>query len=298
MPRTTWNDLNGDLAFQAGELGGLLARSGSLLTSVDPDLTAPYTNEVTLGADRELFPGLRLSVNATYRQERNVYGSREVGIPADAFSPVTVTDVGRDGLAGTGDERQLTLFDQNPATLGQNRFVVSNTDQLDGESKGLEITATKRFSNRWQMVGGYTLSKATTNAVTVTSPNDLVNSRGVTDFDRTQMLKLSGSYVLPREITVSSNFRAQTSTPDALTATYRLTQGNVTVNAEPRGDSRLPALVTLDARLAKTFRLGGNRSIEALLDAYNLTNANTAWQSTRSREESTSAKAATRPRPC
>lgn len=273
----TWNDLNGDLTFQGGELGSLLSRSGSLITSMSQDLTAPRTDEITLGADRELIPGLRFSASATYRRERNVYTSQEVGIPANAFRPVSVVDIGRDGLANTGDEQSLVLYDQDPATLGQNRFVIANTDKLNGESKGLELTATKRFSHRWQMVAGYTLSKATTDALTLTSPNDLVNSRGVTDFDRTHMLKLTGSYMLPHDVMLSSNFRAQTGTPYARTATYRLTQGNVTVNAEPRGDNRLPGLTTVDARVAKTFKLTGARSIEVLVDAYNLTNANTAW---------------------
>ena len=55
-----------------------------------------------------------------------------------------------------------------------------------------------------------------------------------------------------------------------------LNQGVITVYAEPREDSeRLDTLKTLDLRGSKQFRLKGNRTFEALVEVYNLFNANT-----------------------
>ncbi|MGH9346706.1 MAG: TonB-dependent receptor [Vicinamibacterales bacterium] len=272
-----WNDLNGDLIFQPGELGALLSRSGGSFTDMDPDLRQPHTDELSAGVDHELIPGLRLSANFTYRQERDLYAEQDVGVPASAYRLVSLADLGRDGRPGTGDEGTIGLWDQNPATLGQSAFVIANSEALNRNYRGLEITATKRFSDRWQMVGGYTLSRAVANALAVTSPNSLVNSRGVTDFDRPHIFKLTGSYLLPGDVTVSGNFRTQSGAAQARTATYRLSQGNVTVNVEPRGAARLDPMTTVEARLSKSFSLGGERSLELLVDAYNLANASTAW---------------------
>ncbi len=272
-----WNDVNGDLMFQPNEQGALLSRSGSLITSMDPDIRQPYTDEVSAGVDHELISGLRLSANFTYRRERDLYDSEDVGVPASTYRQIGVTDIGRDGLANTGDEATLFLWDQDPATLGRNRFVITNSGALNREYRGLEVTATKRLSDRWQLVSGYTLSRAVANAVTMSSPNNLVNSRGAAEFDRTHIFKITGSYVLPRDVWLSGNFRTQSGAPVARTATYRLTQGNVTVNAETPDSMRLDALTTIDVRVAKTFQLSENRDIEVLLDAYNVANASTAW---------------------
>jgi hypothetical protein len=272
-----WHDLNDDLVFQTGELGALLSRSGGSFTDMDPDLRQPHTDELSVGVDHELVPGLRLSASFTYRQERDLYAEQDVGVPASAYRLMTVADIGRDGLPDTGDEGSIGIWDQDRATLGQNRFLISNSDALNRNYRGLEITATKRFSNRWQMVAGYTLSRAVANALAVESPNDLVNGYGVTEFDRPHMFKLTGSYLLPRDVTISGNFRAQSGAAQARTATYRLTQGNVTVNVEPRGAARLDPMTTVDARISKAFSIGAERTIELLVDAYNLMNASTAW---------------------
>ncbi len=272
-----WNDINGDLKFQPGEAGALLSRSGGLLTSMDPNLKWPFTDELSAGVDRELIPGLRFSASVTYRRERNQYDSLDVGVPASAYTLVNVADVGPDGFANTGDERTISLWDQDRATLGQNRFLITNSDALNREYRGLELTGSKRLSDRWQMVAGYTLSRAVANAISIANPNTLVNSRGVTEFDRTHIVKVSGSYELPHQIALSGNFRSQSGAPIARTATYRLTQGNVTVNVEQPGATRLDPLTTVDARVSKSFRLGSGRDVELLLDAYNLANANTTW---------------------
>jgi hypothetical protein len=71
--------------------------------------------------------------------------------------------------------------------------------------------------------------------------------------------------------------RAQSGLPITRTVTIEnLTQGNVTVNAEPRGSVTLPKLATLDVRLGRFFELGRQR-LELSMDVYNLTNANTVY---------------------
>lgn len=273
-----WADVNGDLKFQAGELGALLSRAGGSLTAFQDGIVRPKTNEVAGSVDHELLSGLRLTAAFTYRTERERYGTVDIGVPFSAYGLVTVRDIGRDGLANTADDRDFEVFDQDPATRGQNRFVIANSEGLNQTYRGLEITAAKRLSNRWQMLAGYTLSRTIVNAENVRNPNDLINSRGPSAFDRTHTFKLTGSYELPYGVGLSGNFRTQSGRPITRVATFTLTQGPVTVNVEPSGNEQLTAMTTLDLRVSKTFRLGSTQDLEVMLDGYNLTNANTTYE--------------------
>ncbi len=276
--RYVWNDLNGDLRYQAGERGNLLSRGGGLTTSYDPDLDRSFTDEVSAGVDHELIPNLRLSVIFTYRKEKDQYGNHDLGVPFGAYTLVTAADIGRDGLAGTADDKTIQVWNQNRDTLGQNRVVITNNDLLSQTYRGLEVTANKRFSNRWLMLVGYTFSKTDVETDGVANPNQLINTKGPVGIDRTHTLKASGSYLLPRDWYVSGNFRTQTGPP--ITRTVRITglnQGAITVNAEERGSERLDYLTTVDARVSKILKVRGRQELELNLDAYNIANVNTVW---------------------
>ena len=53
-------------------------------------------------------------------------------------------------------------------------------------------------------------------------------------------------------------------------------QNNLSINAEERGSVLLPVLGSLDIRAGRFFNFGKNR-VEATMDVYNLTNANTTF---------------------
>lgn len=273
-----WNDNNRDLHYQDGERGALLSRAGSLISSFDPKIKRPYTHELTVGFDRELIPNLKLSVTGILRLERQNFGNVDVGVPFSAFTPVQRTDIGRDGVAGTADDATITVYDQDRATLGQNRLLITNDDRLNSDYKGLEITATKRFSRRWQMVAGYTVGKAEVTATNVQNPNNLVNAKGPINEDRTHIFKLSGQVVLPWQVYFAPNLLVLTGAPVTRTANFALTQGNVSVNAEPRGNFRLDTRKQIDVRVAKVFKLNLRHEIEVSVDGYNLTNSAYVWE--------------------
>ncbi len=274
-----WNDLNNDLKFQPNEAGDVLAPAAALLTSIDPDLKAPYTDEFLLTLERELMPDFRLSGIVSFRRERRQVGLKDVTstwLPTPAEDPETGASI--------------TVFNKTPESFGVEQFRVINSEQLDQDFRGFEIIANKRLSNRWEMLGSYSVSRAIQEQVTVTGdifgfsaipvdPNNAVNARGPIFWDRTHILKLSGSYLLPHDILASANLLVQSGpvftrtmiTPDTL-----LNQGPITVFAEPRDESdRLDTLKTLDLRGSKQFKLKNGRAFEALVEVYNLFNSNT-----------------------
>src|SRR6185295_11535522 len=178
-----------------------------------------------------------------------------------------------------------------------NPAFITNDPTAVGTYKGLELTLTKRLSNRWQMLAGYTLSKSQINGISVdVSPNFLINANGnitsdgavggasrcgicgAANADRPNQFKLTGMYLLPfHDVIVSGNFRAQQGPAFTRQISRSLNFGAAqTINLEPLGSTRIDTLTTIDLRLGKLFKFN-NRSLEASVDFDNLANAATAF---------------------
>lgn len=107
------------------------------------------------------------------------------------------------------------------------------------------------------------------------TPNGLINARGKSFWDRTNQLKLLGTYFAPHGIRISGVLRYQTGQPYTRTFTVAgLNQGTITVFAEPAGSQRLPNVTTADLTFAKSFSVGNGR-LEGSFDLFNIANANT-----------------------
>lgn len=296
----TWNDLNGDRTFQNGEQTGTpvvsaVVVNNQILTSIDPEFSRPYTDEFSGGVDRELMANFKVSAVYTYRREKNTQASFNPDNPY-ATTLTEAIDPGLDGAVGTSDDSTYGYYARlSPA----NRTIITNDPRVTQSYKGLEITVTKRFSNRWQMLAGYTRSKNRIDNISLdTSPNFLINANGnispdasvagssrcsgcgASNADRPNQFKLTGMYLVPfHDIILSGNFSVQQGPP----ATRQISRAvgfatNQIINLEPLGSSRLDTLTKVDLRVGKLFRFGNNRSVEATVDFDNLTNAATVWQ--------------------
>jgi hypothetical protein len=288
----TWNDANGDRHFQPGEQTGtpVITRVDTSTVSFDPDYRRPYTDEYATGLDHELLPAVRLSVVYTYRRERDVQASSNPANPYDTFL-TTSPDSGRDGIANTADDGTFQFYNRTSTAVNQTFF--TNDRNYLQTYKGLEITATKRMSNRWQVLAGYTFSKSRIEGLSVnTNPNFLINATGPlagqaniggTNFngqigDRPHQFKLTGTYLTTWwDIGLAGNFNSQSGAPFTRQVSVRQTAGgSSTVNVEPLGSERLPTRTVMDLRVFKLFNFG-NRSLEGSVDFNNIWNANTAW---------------------
>jgi hypothetical protein len=281
-----WNDANGDHKFQLGEQTGIpvvtaVLVNGQILTSIDPNFSRPYTDEYAFGVDRELMANFKLSTVFTYRREKNLQVSMNPDNPY-ATTLTSAVDPGPDGFTGTADDSTYGFYQRISAA---NRTVITNDPNVLQSYKGLEITATKRLSNRWQMLAGYTLSKNKIEDVSIdTSPNFLINANGnitgTANADRPNQFKLTGMYILPlHDVIVSGNLRVQQGPPVTRQISRALAiGGSQTINLEPLGNTRLDTLTTVDVRVGKLFKFPNNRNMEATIDFDNLTNSATVWQ--------------------
>lgn len=301
----TWNDRNGDLQYQSGELGEVIfAFGGSSITTVNGDLKRPRTDEFTAGLEFQLPQNVHLSVDGIFRWGSQLVATTEVGIPLDTgYTPATAVDPGPDATAGTSDDRTIGVFNLKPELAGKNSRLVTNPDGFDTSFKGLEVTLQKRFTNRWQGLLGYSLSKDDLSRAGVgfsqfgggeeesagagtgggfTDPNQAINNdEGPSFFDRRHSFKLSGSYQIPRiDVNLAAVVKLQTGVPYARVITVSadvngvaFNQGPITVFAEPRGERRIETLKYVDFRVSKFFAFRRSQQIEVMLDMFNLFNA-------------------------
>ena len=95
-------------------------------------------------------------------------------------------------MVGTADDGTYGFYQRLSAA---NRTLITNDPNVLQSYKGLEITLTKRFSNRWQMLAGYTLSKNRhRRRQRRHSPNLLINANGnITGDGRTPTGRTSSS---------------------------------------------------------------------------------------------------------
>ena len=283
----TWNDANGDLIFQPGEQVGAPTATSipgfatlQFVGRTTLDVKRPFRNELTAGVDHELIPDLRLSATWIQRQEHDPFANIEIGIPFDYYDPVQRADPGRDGIAGTSDDAMITVFNMRLPVIPSVQ-ILGNDDRLAQRYKGLDLTASKRYSNGWTFIAGYTWSRTEVDATDVTNPNALVNARGRAGIDRAHNFKLTGSYLLPWDVLVGGNLRYLSGEPITrvvgIPGLNQAPTGNVNVLAEPRGSDLLPGLLTMDLRAGKIFRVGAQQ-FQFDVDVYNLSNENTVYQ--------------------
>ena len=170
--------------------------------------------------------------------------------------------------------------------------VRDNVDYLDTTYKGVEFTATKRFSTKWQMQAGFTLGKnegGVSGGTDLNDPNNTVYPTGIIGNDSETAFRLSGSYLLPFDINVSGSMIANNGYPYvstfnltravAATQGIALTRASQAIQLSERGDERYDNVTMFDIRLSRTFRFGG-RSFQPQIDFFNITNADTVVNTT------------------
>jgi hypothetical protein len=295
-----WNDKNGDNQFQPGEEGMLMSRFGGQYSNIDPDLKAPYTDEFTIGADVDFGEKMKVGLTLMHRYEHRLVETTNVGVPASAYTPVTILDRGGDDKAGTFDDQLITVYNQDPSTLGKDFYQLTNPPNFRDFYQGLELTAESsgllrglylQFSFAAFMSVGMASQKGEELEYDqgvignlFDNPNTLINADGRLFFDRAFLGKLAGAYQLPWDMQISGVAKYYDGLPFGRKLIVTgLNQGPFYILATPRGNSlgtsnkpsghRVEFNFTLDVGIEKTFRLG-EEQLGVRLDVFNLLNTN------------------------
>src|SRR5207344_1869545 len=106
----------------------------------------------------------------------------------------------------------LTVYNQNQ-TGTVNSPITVNDNRLASRYNGFDLTVTKRQSNGWQMLAGYTYSSTKVDMTSLANPNNaFVNAAGENG-GRRHNFKASGSYDLPYGILFGFGFRLNSGLP-------------------------------------------------------------------------------------
>ena len=213
-----------------------------------------------------------------------------------AFSPVSILDPGPDGIPGTFDDQHLTVYQQNPATLGQDHYSLTNPSDLRNLDKGLQAEIHATWPNL--VLGASFLAEESyglTNpgdaifendpgvvGALYMDPNTLVNAGGRGIMDRAFLGKLSGEYRLPWggiEVAAIADYLDGLAFARQLLITG-LAQGPFVIDAtsrgtqlfNPLGGNRAEGVINANLRLARKFRIPAG-TFEAALDIMNVANS-------------------------
>jgi hypothetical protein len=285
-----WSDPNGDGRFQESEVNEAQCSSfsGGATTNYAPGIRWPYSDEVTAGVETQLPGAVRLGAMFYYRTNRDQYGSRNLAVPTSSYTPFTVSvPNGPGGTVANPQPTTVTVYNLAADLVSANNTVRNNESYLDTDYKGIEVTATKRFSSRWQMQAGFTVGRnrgGTTNGGDLNDPNVTLYPEGIIGNDSETAFRLSGSYRLPGDISLAGSMIANNGYPyqstysvsraAATAAGARLTRSAQTVVLSERGDERYPNVTMFDIRLSRLFRFG-SRSFQPQVDFFNIGNADT-----------------------
>jgi hypothetical protein len=281
-------------SFRTSEQGSLLSRFGGPYSSISPSLRRPYSDEFDLGAEFRLAPRSVASIHVFRRDEKDRIAAIDTGVPANAFTPVSILDPGPDGIPGTFDDQRLTVYAQKPATLGQDRYLLTNPAGLRMLNTGLlaevgtqwrrltlhaSFAAEKSYGPTNPGDAVYENDPGVIGALFL-DPNTAIHAAGRSLVDRAYVGKMQATYQLPRAwggIVVASIadytdglvFARQllvTSLPQGpfLVAT--------TVRGSPEGGNRAQYAINWNLRLSRQFELPfGRFAVSA--DILNVMNA-------------------------
>ena len=284
-----WTDPNGDGKVQASEIGTCPAAfSGGTLTNYAPGVQWPYSDEATAGIETQLPGAVRVGAMFYYRTNRKQIGQVDTRKPASAYTKHTITiPNGPGGTVANPKPTTAPVYNISPEANAVTLNLRDNVDYLDTAYKGVEFTATKRFSRKWQMQAGFTIGKnegGVSGGTDLNDPNNTLYPTGIIGNDSETAFRLSGSYELPGKINFAGSMIANNGYPYistysltravAATQGIALTRATQTIQLSERGNERYGDVTMVDIRLSRSFRFG-SRSFQPQVDFFNIGNADT-----------------------
>ncbi len=192
--------------------------SGATFTSEpwvdDPNRAMPYMWSWSFGVARQLTNDVAIGIDYVGNASRDQLGLIDINEPlifGDASSRPGVDVFDPDGILIPAEARNVNYRRVRQYTTANGYF--------DGDYQSLQISVTKRFSNRFSTRNAYTLQKS--NYVGRSYPenrgvwldNDPRRDYGLFEFNRTHVLSMSGSWNPVGGLTFAGIFSFSTAAP-------------------------------------------------------------------------------------
>jgi hypothetical protein len=322
-----WADLNANGQVDAGEFSTDCLDAvnssvppcdpASFADKIDPNFEAPRVREFVLGGEVELARDFTIAANILLRtrdRERWIQGNLD-GRPVASSGPLydvphfqatgqlrpidpsfydcstLATGTFPDGTPYAEPVCSLTPAGEALTTEGAPSFL-TNKPGYEQRYKGLEITATKRLSNRWMLRGYVAVNDWTQHYSGTQGISDPTNFQGGTTEQGGDVsvpsvgsgtkdgvwlgtshwqLNVNGLYQLPRDMTISGNLYAR----QGYGIPYIDRVGAKDVQIGGISDRRYDTLWTFDLGFAKNVTLKKGGVLELRADLFNVFDQNT-----------------------
>jgi hypothetical protein len=260
--------------------------AGTVLFFGQPGYRNPQAQQASLGLERQIGSGMSIAGNYIYVHTTHLPWAVDKNLLAGA--PFTTLPSGA-SFQNWGDP----VCETNPALCfaDASRTILQNNEYASIASAvyhGGILEFKKRFTDRFTMFANYTYSKAIDDSTDFNSDYaafnelDLAAERSRSDFDQRHKIVLAAVAESPWQHPVLSGFQLSpvfswnSGHPFNLLAGADVNGDNHFTNDRPPGAPRNsglgPNYFTFDMRLARTFRLGEQRTLRFTVEGFNLTN--------------------------
>ena len=294
-----WITPDPNAPFQPSQQGTLLVRFGGPYSSISPLLGRPYSDEFNIGAEVRIARFSAVTIHLFRRDEKNRIAALDTGVPAEAFTPVSILDPGPDAIPDTFDDQRLTVYAQAPATLGQDRYLLTNPPglrelntglaaEIGSEWRGLILHASfiaeKSYGPTNPGNAFYENDPGAIGALFL-DPNMSVHASGRLFMDRAYVGKLQAAYRLPASWGGMEVASVADYTDGLVFARRLLARGlpqgpfvlATTVRGSPEGGNRAQYAIIWNLRFSRNFEVTlGRLTLSA--DLLNVTNAGQSLQ--------------------
>jgi outer membrane receptor protein involved in Fe transport len=284
--------------------GAPISKAPPTATQVDRGLQTPFTDEWSIGFERELAPEVSLRMSYINREGRLGLQDRDINHETRCCDPATggvIDSIGRLAF-GTNGGTASRVRDNVPDLYIYNFFfnqIFRLSNYNTSTYHGIEVQVTKRLSRKWQMDMSYTYSRAKGDAEDFQSilgddPATLPYEYGYLNFDQRHVVRFNGTTFLAGDWSLGGVMQWATGLPySALTGVFDLDNydypqiralfgtiandnlGGV-FTGENRNSRRNASVLTINAQATKSFVIGRfNSKLRLAID--NLLNRDDLW---------------------
>lgn len=299
-----WNDKNGDKFVTRDELdltaapeinGNYnLAAPGSPTTinTIDPNLKDERTDEVIVGLQHELLPGIGVQANYIWRNYDSFRWTTDEGITSAVYEQVTTTPTGCfSGTDVAAPCPSITYF-RPTINVGGRKRTFTNRPGYNRDYNGFELSVSKRYSKKWFGNASVAYNSAIDH---YPGPDSYIDPTNIAILDGAQWAAESGGsgvsnvwvnskwvsrvtagYTLPYQFTVSGFLNGH----QGYILPYGYTTGSrgngaaaTTVVFEPYGESRLPSFWQFDFKVERPVKVS-RLNLRPNFTVFNVANSN------------------------
>jgi hypothetical protein len=303
-----WTDANMNGFIEPSELIGTPSSNTSRFNQVTGVLTPignavadsakiGRTRELTFGVQRELIGNLAVGADFIYRRYDNGTQNYALGYePGAAGFPLTSLYVGGQVYTDpvTGKSAPYAIIPSSTLRpTGTSTVTVTRISYEDYQ--GVDLTLTKRYSDKWQANVALTIQKRN-DFIPLGANSDPTGDEFFNGFNSIAryLIKFNGSYDLPWGIMASTNlnindggirnmsingpgqvpFGTAINVATGAVASAPSTVNRTTLNFENTGSTRFERTAIWDMGIHKTFTFrGGQNRIKVMLDGFNILNS-------------------------